>query len=590
MRIIIELHGPSAAEQAGFRASGAIGTRRDMRAFVARQQELGLRQRQIVAKLQQRKLITSHNHRFTRAVNAISATARVDQLPAIAAMPEVRAVTRDRQVRAFQAGSLQQVRAPEVWAIRDAQDRAVEGQGTSIAIIDTGIDYTHEDLGGCFGNGCRVVGGYDFVNDDSDPMDDDSHGTMVAGVAAAVAPAAKLYAYKVLNNYGFGSESNIIAAIEAALDPDGNPQTDDAVDVINLSLGGAGGNNSVLSVAANNAMRAGVVVVAAAGNDGPFLNSIGSPGSAEEIVTVGAVDGAGNLADFSSRGMFGTSLDLSSNSVKPEMLAPGVDITSANLGGGFQTGSGTSFAAPHVAGAAALLRQLHPELTSAEIKALLVNRASQVDGKLAEVGNGQLDAFAAASARFLVSPPTLYAGHFGQGAHSQRSLQVAIKNLSAPAEFTVATGGTFPAGADLDLSADQFDLEVGASRAELVDLNVDHSRVPYLEPLYLAYDSALEYLSGEERVRLPVAFHRAEILAMRESEAPGGFWSYYALVFNESWSARGASSISKVLNRSCIWRCVTSRSIFCSVRTSLLMESGITSGKRLKTGTGPMVN
>ncbi|GAA5443419.1 hypothetical protein Misp06_01595 [Microbulbifer sp. NBRC 101763] len=540
VRIIIELHGPSAAEQAGFRASGAIGTRRDMRAFVARQQELGLRQRQIVAKLQQRKLITSHNHRFTRAVNAISATARVDQLPAIAAMPEVRAVTRDRQVRAFQAGSLQQVRAPEVWAIRDAQDRAVEGQGTSIAIIDTGIDYTHEDLGGCFGNGCRVVGGYDFVNDDSDPMDDDSHGTMVAGVAAAVAPAAKLYAYKVLNNYGFGSESNIIAAIEAALDPDGNPQTDDAVDVINLSLGGAGGNNSVLSVAANNAMRAGVVVVAAAGNDGPFLNSIGSPGSAEEIVTVGAVDGAGNLADFSSRGMFGTSLDLSSNSVKPEMLAPGVDITSANLGGGFQTGSGTSFAAPHVAGAAALLRQLHPELTSAEIKALLVNRASQVDGKLAEVGNGQLDAFAAASARFLVSPPTLYAGHFGQGAHSQRSLQVAVKNLSAPAEFTVATGGTFPAGAGLDPSADQFDLEVGASRAELVDLNVDHSRVPYLEPLYLAYDSALEYLSGEERVRLPVAFHRAEILAMRESEAPGGFWSYYALVFNESWSARGS--------------------------------------------------
>ncbi|MFA0811011.1 S8 family peptidase [Microbulbifer epialgicus] len=537
VRIIIELHGPSAAEQAGLRASGAIGTPRDMRAFAARQQELGLRQRQMVAKLQQRKLITGHSHRFTRAVNAISATARVDQLPAIAAMPEVRAVTRDRQVRAFQAGSPQQVRAPEVWAMRDAQDRAVEGQGTSIAIIDSGIDYTHEDLGGCFGSGCRVAGGYDFVNDDNDPMDDHFHGTMVAGVAAAVAPAARFYAYKVLDSYGYGSESDIIAAIEAALDPDGNPQTDDAVDVINLSLGGAGGNNSVASVAANNAMRAGVVVVAAAGNDGPFFNSIGSPGSAEEIVTVGAVDGAGHLADFSSRGMFGTSLDLSSNSVKPEIVAPGVDITSANLGGGFRTDSGTSYAAPHVAGAAALLRQLHPQLTSAEIKALLVNRAAQVVGQLAEVGNGQLDAFAAASARFLVSPPTLYAGHFGQGAHSRRSLQVTVKNLSAPSEFAVADGGSFPAGTDLELSTDQFELEAGASRAELVDLNVDHGQVPYLEPLYLTYDSALEYSSGEERVRLPVAFHRAEVLSMRESEAPGEYWSYSAFLFNEGWSA-----------------------------------------------------
>ncbi|MFS1523875.1 S8 family peptidase [Microbulbifer sp. 2304DJ12-6] len=537
VRIIIELRGPSAAEQAGLRASGAIGTRRDMRAFAARQQELGLRQRQMVAKLQQRKLIASHSHRFTRAINAISATARVDQLPAIAAMPEVRAVTRDRQVRAFQTGSPQQVRAPEVWAMRDAQSRAVQGQGTSIAIIDSGIDYTHEDLGGCLGSGCRVAGGYDFVNDDSDPMDDHFHGTMVAGVAAAVAPAAKLYAYKALNSDGIGSGSDVIAAIEAALDPDGNPQTDDAVDVINLSLGGVGGNNSVMSDAANNAMRAGVVVVAAAGNDGPFLNSIGSPGSAEEIVTVGAVDGVGHLADFSSRGMFGISLDLSSNSVKPEMLAPGVAITSANLGGGLRTEDGTSFAAPHVAGAAALLRQLHPQLTSAEIKALLVNRAAQVAGQLAEVGNGQLDAFAAASARFLVSPPTLYAGHFGQGAHSRRSLQVTVKNLGAPAEFSVADEGTFPAGADLDLSTDQFELEAGASRAQLVDLNVDHGRVPYREPLELAHDSALEYLSGEERVRLPVAFHRAEVLAMRESEAPGEFWSYSAFLFNESWSA-----------------------------------------------------
>ena len=129
------------------------------------------------------------------------------------------------------------VRAVDVW------NSGLRGQGTSIAIIDTGIDYTHPNLGGCFGTGCKVIGGYDFANRDNDPMDDNGHGTHCAGIAAGkgslngVAPDAKLYAYKVLDFNGGGDFSDVIAAIGRAMDPNGDGNFSDRVDVISLSLG-----------------------------------------------------------------------------------------------------------------------------------------------------------------------------------------------------------------------------------------------------------------------------------------------------------------------------------------------------------------
>src|SRR5690606_13064535 len=157
----------------------------------------------------------------------------------------------------------------------------------TVAVLDTGIDYRHPDLGGCFGVDCKVVGGANFVEgeDSTDPMDYEGHGTHVAGIVAAngnlkgVAPDAKLYAFKVLDNNGNGTDSAIIAGLERAADPDGDPLTDDQVDVINMSLGGWGGADSPLSEAANAAMDAGIVVVVAAGNEGGGYSTIGSPGN-----------------------------------------------------------------------------------------------------------------------------------------------------------------------------------------------------------------------------------------------------------------------------------------------------------------------
>ena len=143
--------------------------------------------------------------------------------------------------------------ADQVWTILDSYGQPVTGQGIRVAIIDTGIDYTHADLGECFGPDCKVVDGYDFHSGDAGPWDDYGHCTHVAGIVAAngtikgVAPDVSLYAYNVLGSTGGGYASNIIAAIERATDPDQDPATDDAVDVISMSLGRSGNPDDAMS-------------------------------------------------------------------------------------------------------------------------------------------------------------------------------------------------------------------------------------------------------------------------------------------------------------------------------------------------------
>ncbi|MCX5384579.1 S8 family serine peptidase [Streptomyces sp. NBC_00083] len=186
------------------------------------------------------------------------------------------------------------VNAPQVWRRKDPAGNGADGRGTTVAVLDSGVDYTHPDLGGGFGEGHKVVGGYDFANGDADPMDDNGHGTHVAGIIAGraaekggvtgVAPGASILAYKVMNDAGEGYTSDIVAGIEAAIDP-ANPHR---ADVINLSLGGQGDGTDPLGAAATAAVRAGVVVVASAGNEGPSSGTISTPAAADGVIAVGA--------------------------------------------------------------------------------------------------------------------------------------------------------------------------------------------------------------------------------------------------------------------------------------------------------------
>lgn len=310
------------------------------------------------------------------------------------------------------------IEADTLWEKTDSSGAAVTGQGVTIAIVDTGVDYTHPDLGGCnaVGSNCKVAGGYDVINNDSDPMDDHGHGTHVAATAAGngvlkgVAPDATIYAYKVLNESGSGSTTAVIEGVERAMDPNGDGDPSDAVDVINLSLGGWGSPDDPISTAVNNAMLAGTVVAVAAGNSGPSSGSVGSPGMAREVITVGAStkvldsNGKEELAYFSSRGPVSYNKQ---TFVKPDITAPGVGICAAQhdnyangslcLDSEHIAISGTSMATPHVAGAAALLKQLHPDWSAREIKAAFKNTASNLGVTAIEQGSGRIDVLKAAA-------------------------------------------------------------------------------------------------------------------------------------------------------------------------------------------------
>jgi subtilisin len=202
-------------------------------------------------------------------------------------------------------------------------------------VIDTGIDCTHPDLKCDFGAGTNIV------DPTAAPMDDNEHGTHVAGTIAGlgvggpigVAPKATLIPVKVLDAQGSGSLSDIIKGINWA--------AKNRVDVINMSLGGPTGS-AALARSIKQALAAGVVIVAAAGNSGPDPDTVGFPGGYPGVIAVAASDSNDGVASFSSRG----------DAVA--FIAPGVDITSTVPGGGTAKLSGTSMASPHVAGLAAL--------------------------------------------------------------------------------------------------------------------------------------------------------------------------------------------------------------------------------------------
>lgn len=218
-------------------------------------------------------------------------------------------------------------------------DIATGSAAVTIAIVDSGVDLSHPDLAG------KLLPGYDFVNNDAIPQDDFGHGTHAAGIAAAltnngldvagVSWGARILPVKVLNSGGGGTYANVAAGIIWAVD--------NGAQVINLSLGGSA-PSSVLADAVDYAASRGALLVAAAGNSG--AGSVLYPAAYPAVLAVAATDAANQRAGFSN---FGPDIDLA---------APGVSIYSLNIGGGTIYRSGTSMAAPHVAGLAAILMGL----------------------------------------------------------------------------------------------------------------------------------------------------------------------------------------------------------------------------------------
>ncbi|MEU6548056.1 S8 family serine peptidase [Streptomyces sp. NPDC046859] len=387
----------------------------------------------------------------------------------------------DGRVRTTLDRSVPQIGAPEVWKAGQ------QGQSVKVAVLDTGVDQTHPDLAG------RISEARDF-SDSSGTGDVFGHGTHVAsivggsGAAAAggkggkgVAPLADLIVGKVLGDEGFGTESQVIAGMEWA--------AGSGAKVVNMSLGSDVPTDGTdpMSLALNElSERTGALFVVAAGNAGEQGRStIGSPGAADAALTVGAVDRDGALAPFSSRGP-----RAGDDAVKPDLTAPGVGIVAARAAGTTMgeavdarhvAASGTSMATPHVAGAAALLAQRHPDWSAAQLKDALVSTARTAAGQeVTEQGGGLVDVAAAALGP-VTATGTITLGPLQTGGGEPRTARLRYTNTSGAALTLALTarlataGGRTPGEGAVRLGSPTVTVPAGAT-AE-VPLTVDPARV-----------------------------------------------------------------------------------------------------------------
>ena len=490
------------------------------------------------------KVASSEKARIYRSIEGLSARITLETLDELLSLESSGIlVYPDVTVSTTEFDSITQVGADQVWIRTDPYGRLVTGFGVVVAIIDTGVDYTHPDLGGALGPTYKVIGGYDFYNDDTDPMDDNGHGTHVAGVIAAngvmkgVAPGASILAYKVLGYDGSGPMSSVIAAIELATDPNSDGNTVDHADVISMSLGGPGDPDDPVCVAIRNAVAAGVVVVVAAGNDGPSLGTVASPGVSPDAVTVGAIDSSGVLASFSSRGM------IPELSIKPEISAPGVSVmstvpysgTTHSSPTGYASLSGTSMATPHVSGGAALMLQMHPDWTPDMVKSALVSGASRLNESVWCAGSGGLWLPKSADSRLFFEPSIVSYGLAGGASQAMEAVNTGT-----------AVTLSFASRDSQGLSADGVKVDVQFTNISTVaptyaTLQTDQPITLTLNVPSPSASSPEGYYDGEVRVsasglevRIPFGFAVLSILNVhvldmegREVNDPyGGVWLY----------------------------------------------------------------
>ncbi|WP_100401076.1 S8 family peptidase [Bacillus sp. FJAT-44742] len=352
------------------------------------------------------------NHHFTR-ISCCSANITPAALQdMLSRCSSIKKVHLNREIKALLNTAIPAAKAKSV----KRDNTVLTGKGITTAIIDTGV-YPHEDLTG------RIIDFADFINERTEPYDDNGHGTHCAGAVAGnglasnekykgPAPESNIIGVKVLDKMGAGSLETVMLGVEWCIEYN-EKHPNNKIDIINLSLGSPAQRfdneeEDPLVRIVNEAWDQGIVVCAAAGNDGPKEKTISSPGVSEKVITVGALDDKdtasrkdNEVADFSSRG------PTPYGKAKPDILAPGVDIISLRsplsyidrlqkhdrVENDYFTMSGTSMATPICAGVVALLLQHNPELTPQQVKKMILEGADMWRDKDPNVyGSGYINA------------------------------------------------------------------------------------------------------------------------------------------------------------------------------------------------------
>ncbi|MBU4246393.1 MAG: S8 family serine peptidase, partial [Nanoarchaeota archaeon] len=388
-----------------------------------------------------------------------AANVSLQDLQALASDSRVESISEDRKMHAFLSDSVPLISANSVWA-KQIEGTNITGAGTSVCIIDTGVDYTHPDLGGCTsesflsGNCSKVIGGYDFANNDGNPMDDHGHGTHIAGIVAAngslkgVAPDAKIVAIKVLDSSGSGSESDVALGIDWCIANSAKFN----ITAISMSLGGdvtypkycdnAGADNLLLAEAINSAAAENISVVIATGNRGiaTGYSGVSSPACIENATRVTATEKSGNYASFAERGIG-----------FPDILAaPGVSITSTYLNSGQRAMDGTSMSTPHVSGAIALISQAYQKLyrtlqTPQYFKSLLNATGKQINDTVgAKINFSRIDVFSAYNALVALTI-TISSPENGTFLNTNNARIIASQNAISWMNYSIDDGGNISA-------------------------------------------------------------------------------------------------------------------------------------------------
>ncbi|WHY78557.1 S8 family serine peptidase [Neobacillus sp. WH10] len=356
-----------------------------------------------------------HAKKFWDAVDGQANTKQAQPEPEPELTEGIKKIWLDKPVHALLDKSVPQIGAPTAWGA------GYDGKGVKVAVLDTGIDPNHPDFKNS-NNEYIVKEAKSFI-EGQDFVDHHGHGTHVASTIAGsgaasggknkgVAPAAELLVGKVLSNEGDGTESGIIAGMQWAVQ--------EKADIVSMSIGTntpSDGTDPMSQAVNNLSETSDTLFVIAAGNAGSRKSTLGSPGAAEKALTVGAVDKSQTefLAAFSSRGPV-----INNYRVKPEITAPGVGIIAARTAGtnmgtpiddNYTSANGTSMATPHVAGAAAILKQRHPEWTGDQIKQVLAG-TGVMNARYTpyQQGGGRVDVVKALDANVFSSPAVVSMG------------------------------------------------------------------------------------------------------------------------------------------------------------------------------------
>jgi subtilisin family serine protease len=361
-------------------------------------------------------------------LNGLEVVADPDVITEIAALPEVAEIRPNAVVEAPSAPlsspgaewNVARANATALW------DQGYRGQGVVVANMDTGVDATHPDLAARWRGGANSW--YDPNGEHpTTPVDRNGHGTWTMGTmvggdaggsAIGIAPDARWIGVKIFNDHGTATAAGIHAGFQWLLDPDHNPATDDAPDVVNNSWSMGFGCDLTFEPDLTALRASGVVAVFAAGNSGPNAGTSTSPANNPDAFAVGGTDGGDAIDPSSSRGP-----SACGQGTFPQLVAPGVDVRTSDLFGSYMSVTGTSIAAPHAAGALALLLSAFPGLDEQRQAAALQNGAVDLGapGPDNDFGAGRLDALA--SYQWLATAPD-------------------FSLAATPSSVTTAAGGT----------------------------------------------------------------------------------------------------------------------------------------------------